>query len=124
MTVCDPQPALVLHAMTPLYKLTIVNVFRYRVMVTSNKRMAIMSVSLQPSRLLAEHLQVERQDGLTLFKFTDAAQARLELLLARRQDLGLTSDEQAEFDALAELDRIFTYINSQLALTNGNTSAQ
>ena len=83
-----------------------------------------MSVSLQPSRLLAEHLQVERQDGLTLFKFTDAAQARLELLLARRQDLGLTSDEQAEFDALAELDRIFTYINSQLALTNGNTSAQ
>jgi hypothetical protein len=86
--------------------------------------MAMMSVRLQPSSLLAKHLQVERQNGLTLFKFADAAQARLEILLARRQDLGLTSDEQAELDALAELDRIFTYINSQLVLANGNTSAQ
>ncbi|ETW98858.1 MAG: hypothetical protein ETSY2_42090 [Candidatus Entotheonella gemina] len=73
---------------------------------------------------MAEHLQVERQDGLTLFKFTDTAQARLEVLLTRRQEFGLASDEQAELDALAELDRIFTYINSQLALANGTTSAQ
>jgi hypothetical protein len=55
-----------------------------------------------------------------LFKFTCAAQKRLEDLLNRRKDLGLLPDEQAELEALAELDRIFTYINSQLALAFGN----
>jgi hypothetical protein len=79
-----------------------------------------MSVDLQPSSLLADSLQVERQEGLTLFKFTCAAQKRLEDLLNRRKDLGLLPDEQAELEALAELDRIFTYINSQLALAFGN----
>lgn len=77
-----------------------------------------MSLVLQPSSLMAEHLQVERQAHLTLFKLTDVAQDRLEDLLDRRKNPGLTSDEQAELDALAELDRIFTYINSQLALAH------
>jgi hypothetical protein len=62
---------------------------------------------------LAAHLQVERQDRLTVFKFTEAAQARLDDLLTRRKDGGLTTEEQAD------LDRIFTYINAQLALTQG-----
>lgn len=83
-----------------------------------------MSVGIQPSSLLAEHLQLERQAGLTLFKYTDAAQERLEDLLKRRKDPGLTSDEQTELDALAELDRIFTYINSQLALADQNVLEQ
>jgi len=81
-----------------------------------------MAVSLQPSRLLAAHLQLERQAGLTLFKLTAAAQERLEDLLACRKDVGLTSEEQAELDAIAELDRIFTYINAQLTLAQGHTS--
>jgi hypothetical protein len=73
-----------------------------------------MGVGLQPSQLLAAHLQVEHQDRLTLFKFTEAAQARLDDLLTRRKDGGLTTEEQAE------LDRIFTYINAQLALAQGS----
>ena len=40
-----------------------------------------MSVSLQPSSLLADHLQVKHRDGFTVFKFTVAAQERLEDLL-------------------------------------------
>ena len=79
-----------------------------------------MSVDLQPSSLMADSLQVEWQEGLTLFKLTCAAQERLEDLLNRRKDPGLLPDEQAELDALAELDRIFTYINSQLALAFRN----
>jgi hypothetical protein len=75
-----------------------------------------MTVGHQPSSLLVDHLQVEHQQGFTLFKFTCATQARLEDLLSRRKDMGLSPDEMAELDALAELDRIFTYINSQLAL--------
>jgi len=80
-----------------------------------------MAVGLQPSRLLAEHLKIERQAGLTVFKFTAATQERLEDLLNCRKERELTADEQAEFEALAELDRIFTYINSQLALAHGHT---
>ena len=83
-----------------------------------------MAVSLQPSQLLAAHLRVERQDGLSMFKFTDAAQERLEDLLTRRKDADLRAEEQAELDALAELDRIFTYINAQLALTQGYVPGQ
>jgi serine/threonine protein kinase len=70
------------------------------------------------------HLQVERQDSLSVFKFTDAAQERLEDLLTRRQDVGLSAEEQAELDALAELDRIFTYSNAQLTLTQGYVPGQ
>ena len=54
-----------------------------------------------------------------MFKCTEAVQARLEDLLTRRKDGGLTTAEQAELDALAELDRIFTYIHAQLAFTQG-----
>ena len=79
-----------------------------------------MAVSFSPSRLLAEHLQMERQEDRILFKFTDVAQERLEDLLNRRKDVGLSADEQAELDALAELDRIFTYINAQLILARGH----
>ena len=77
-----------------------------------------MAVDLRPSRLLADHLQVEHQGGLILFRFAGATQKRMEDLLNRRKNLGLTPDEQAELDALAELDRIFSYINSQLALAH------
>ena len=79
-----------------------------------------MSVGLQPSSLVAGHLRIERQDGLTLFTCTSAAQERLDDLFNRHKDLGLTASEQEELDALAELDRIFTDINSQLVLAHGD----
>ncbi len=81
-----------------------------------------MAVGLQPSQLLAAHLQMERQAGLTLFKLTADAQEHLEDLLSLRKEVGLTGEEQANLDALAELDRIFTYINTQLALASGHTA--
>lgn len=74
----------------------------------------MISVGLQPSSLLPEHVQIERREKLPLFKFTPVAQERLDDLLTRKKDCGLTSDEQAELDALTELDRIFTSINTQL----------
>ncbi len=83
-----------------------------------------MAIGLQPSRLLAAYLQMERHEGLTMFKFTEAAQERLEDLLNRQKDVSLTAEEQAELDALAELDRIFTYINAQLALAQGHAPAR
>lgn len=79
-----------------------------------------MALGVHPSQLLAAHLQVVQQAGLTVFHFTEAAQARLEELLTRRKEAGLTAAEQDELDALAELDRIFTYINAQLACAQGH----
>jgi hypothetical protein len=73
-----------------------------------------MSVGLRPYSLFPEHVQIDRRAKLALFKFTPVAQKRLEDLLTRKKDLGLTSDEQAALDALAELDRIFTYVNAEL----------
>jgi hypothetical protein len=82
-----------------------------------------MAVALQPSRLLAAHLQMAHQDGVMVFKLTEAAQERVEDLLTRRKEAGLTEAEQAELEAFGELDRIFTYINAQLALAAGYTPA-
>ncbi len=94
--------------------------FNEPLIATEKEWREVMSVGLQPSSLLAEHMQIERQESLPLFKFTTAAQERLEELLAHRKDAGLTPDEQGELDALAELDRIFTYINAQLAVVHGS----
>jgi hypothetical protein len=78
-----------------------------------------MALGLQPSRLLADHLQVERQAGRTVFKFTAAAQAPLDDLLIHRKEVRLSVEEQAELEVLAELDRIFTYINAQVSIIAG-----
>jgi hypothetical protein len=43
----------------------------------------------------------------------------VEDLLARRKEAGLTEAEEAELEAFGELDRLFTYINAQLALAAG-----
>lgn len=83
-----------------------------------------MAIVLQPSRLLATHLQMEQQEGGMVFKLTEAAQGRLEDLLIRRKEVGLSAEEQADLDALGELDRIFTYINAQLALAAGYAPAR
>lgn len=80
-----------------------------------------MAVALQPSRLLTAHLQMALQDGVILFHLTEAAQARVEDLLTRRKEAGLSEAEEAELAAFGELDRIFTYINAQLALAAGYT---
>jgi len=82
-----------------------------------------MAVALQPSQLLAAHLQMGPQNGVMVFHLTEAAQARVEDLLTRRKETGLTEAEQAELEAFGELDRIFTYINAQLALAAGYTPA-
>jgi hypothetical protein len=78
-----------------------------------------MAVALQPSQLLAAHLQMVSQDGVMLFHLTEAAQARVEDLLARRKEAGMPEAEEAELEAFGEVDRIFTYINAQLALAAG-----
>jgi hypothetical protein len=75
----------------------------------------MIQVVITPQSLLETGIRVEKVDNLRLFKFTDKLQARLEDLLERNKIGSLTPEELAELDAVGELDRIFTYLNSLLA---------
>ena len=71
-------------------------------------------VAISPQSLLEKGIKVEKVDNLRLFKFTDELQSRLEDLLEKNKTGLLTPKEEAELNAIGELDRIFTYLNSLL----------
>lgn len=75
----------------------------------------MIQVVITPQSLLETGIRVEKVDNLRLFKFTDELQSRLEDLLEKNKTGTLTLEESAELDAVGELDRIFTYLNSLLA---------
>jgi hypothetical protein len=75
----------------------------------------MIQVVITPQSLLETGIKVEKVDNLRLFKFTDELQSRLEDLLEKNKTGSLAPDEAAELDAVGELDRIFTYLNSLLA---------
>lgn len=71
---------------------------------------------VRPSSLISSGLRMEQVDSnLSFFKFTDELQSRMEELLDKHKAGLLTADEEAEYAGIAELDRIFTLVNSQLA---------
>ena len=70
-------------------------------------------VITKPSSLISG-IKLEKVDQLTLFKFTDELQLRMEELLERKKADRLTLEEIAELEAIGELDRIFTHINAML----------
>jgi hypothetical protein len=74
----------------------------------------MIQVVISPQPLLETGIKVEKVDNLRLFKFTDELQTRLEELLEINETGALTPEEEAELNAIGELDRIFTYLNSLL----------
>lgn len=74
----------------------------------------MIQVVIKPASLLETGIKVEKVDNLNLFKFTDELQSRLEDLLEKNKTGSLTSEEEEELEAIGELDRIFTYLNSML----------
>ncbi|MEG4342412.1 hypothetical protein QUB70_03870 [Microcoleus sp. A003_D6] len=73
-----------------------------------------MQVIIQPPSLIENGIKVETVNNRPLFKFTDPLQSRLEALLEKNKINALTSEEQEELNAINELDRLFTYLNSLL----------
>ncbi|MEG4343832.1 hypothetical protein QUB70_11150 [Microcoleus sp. A003_D6] len=69
---------------------------------------------ISPQSLLETGIKVDKIDNLRLFKFTDELQSRLEDLLEKNKTGSLILEEEAELNAIGELDRIFTYLNSLL----------
>jgi len=73
-----------------------------------------MQVIIKPPSIIETGIKVETVNGNQLFKFTDSLQSRLETLLEKNQINALNSEEQEELNAINELDRLFTYLNSLL----------
>lgn len=74
----------------------------------------MIQVMISPQSLLETGIKVEKVDHLRLFKFSDELQSNLEDLLDKNKTGSLTLEEEAELNAIGELDRIFTYLNSLL----------
>ena len=58
--------------------------------------------------------------NLSLFKFSNHLQDRMELLLDKKKTDELALEEIAELEAIGELDRIFTHMNAMLIAQNAN----
>lgn len=71
-----------------------------------------MAIATTSKMTLAEYLTNVR--GLSLFKFTDVLQSRLEVLFDRQKVNFLTAVEIAELAGITELDRIFSLMNARI----------
>jgi hypothetical protein len=82
----------------------------------------ITQTMVQPSFWIEVGIQIQKVRGLSLFKFNDDLQARLEVLidslsetLRERQKANiLTVEETTELAGITELDRIFTLMNARI----------
>lgn len=75
---------------------------------------------IEPSSWLRSGITVEMEDGVNLVKFTAELHGRLEELLTRRKAQPLTSEEEAEYTGIAELERILTFVNAKLIASCDN----
>lgn len=70
---------------------------------------------VQPSALMTSGVQIREFGDVYLFRFSDELQSRFETLLDKKKTDMLSSEEDAEYAGITELQRIFTLINAQLA---------
>ncbi|MBC6477768.1 MAG: hypothetical protein GDA56_08240 [Hormoscilla sp. GM7CHS1pb] len=69
---------------------------------------------LKPSSLM-QGIKMKEFGNIYLFAFASDLQAKLEKLLEKKKTDLLNSEEEAELAGILELQRIFTFINAQLA---------
>jgi hypothetical protein len=59
-------------------------------------------------------MRIEQINHFTLFKFTDGLGDHLQTLLDKKKADALTSTENLELEAIAELDEIFRCVNGAI----------
>lgn len=65
-----------------------------------------------PAMLPSENLvRLEFQEGIPVFKATHSVQKRIELLVAKQLQEGLTTTEREELDGYEELDDYLSFAN-------------
>ncbi len=74
----------------------------------------ITQTMVQPSSWIDCGIQMSKIRDRYLFKFTEELQARLTDLNQRRKEVGLSTEEEAEWVGILELDRIFTLLNAKI----------
>lgn len=70
---------------------------------------------VQPSSFIPSGIEMSQLGEVHIFKFNEELQTKFETLLTQKKQRELTASEQAEFEGISELSRIFTLINAQLA---------
>jgi len=73
------------------------------------------SLMVNPSSLMTNGVEMREFGNVYLFKFTEQLQSRFEELLAKKKTYSLSSEEEAEYRGISDLQRIFTLINAQIA---------
>lgn len=70
---------------------------------------------VRPSSFVASGLTLKEFGNIHLFKFNDDLHERKSNLLEKKKASLLTTEEEAEYAGILDLERIFTLINAQLA---------
>ncbi len=73
------------------------------------------SLMVNPSSLMTNGVEMREFGNIYLFKFTEQLQSRFEELLSKKKTENLSSEEEAEYRGISDLQRIFTLINAQIA---------
>ncbi len=81
-----------------------------------------MTATLVKPSLLIHEICVEKVGNLSLFRFSDRLQDRMEALLEKRKVEPLSIEEIPELETIGELDRIFTHMNAMLAAQNSKVT--
>jgi hypothetical protein len=74
----------------------------------------ITQLMVQPSSWVESGIKISKVRNLSLFKFADELQSRLDDLAERNKAGLLSSEEEAELAGILELDRIFTLLNARI----------
>ncbi len=80
----------------------------------------ITQVMVQPSSWVETGIKICQVKNVSLFKFTDELQSRLDELSDKYKAGLLTNDEEAELTGILELDRIFTLLNARIIANYDN----
>ena len=77
-----------------------------------------MVTTLSKPSLFLHEINVQQTGHLSLFKFSDRSQDRMEQLLDKKKADDLALEEISVLEAIGELDRIFTHMNALLIAQN------
>jgi hypothetical protein len=56
-------------------------------------------------------VRIELEEGVPVFRASDSIQARIEELLFKQREAGLTVEEKEEFDRYEEIDDYLSFVN-------------
>jgi len=78
--------------------------------------------SLPTSLPLEGAVRIELEEGIPIFRASSDVETRIEDLLEKRKDVGLTENEQQELDRYEDIDDYLSFVNRMIRNVNLNAS--